>query len=100
MGHDERVSTGVLCSILNIVLVCNALIGYHFSVTSQRYEINILPESIIVGNDAVFKCSIPSFVTDFVSVQSWIDSEAQELGLPGFGTLLVFHALNSHQTSF
>ena len=80
--------------------MCNALIGYHFSVTSQRYEINILPESIIVGNDAVFKCSIPSFVTDFVSVQSWIDSEAQELGSPGFGTLLVFHALNTHHTSF
>ena len=40
------------------------------SVTSQRYEINILPESIMVGNDAIFKCSIPSFVTDFVYVQS------------------------------
>ena len=70
------------------------LIGYHFSVTSQRYEINILPESIIVGNDAVFKCSIPSFVTDFVSVQSWIDSEAQELGSPGFGTLLIHFTLD------
>ena len=74
------------------------LIGYHISVTSQRYEINILPESIIVGNDAVFKCSIPSFVTDIVSVQSWIDSEAQELGSPGFGTLLVFQTLNTLHT--
>ena len=75
-------------------MVCNALIGYHISVTSQRYEINILPESIIVGNDAVFKCSIPSFVTDFVSVQSWVDSEAQELGSPGFGTLLIHFTLD------
>ena len=49
-------------------------------VTSQKYEINILPESIIVGNDAIFKCSIPSFVTDFVSVDAWIDSEANVLG--------------------
>ena len=51
-----------------------------FPVTSQRYEIDILRESIIVGNDAIFKCSIPSFVSDFVSVESWIDSEANVLG--------------------
>ena len=57
-----------------------------FSVTSQRYEINILPESIIVGNDAIFKCSIPSFVSDFVFVESWIDSEANDLGSNIIGT--------------
>ena len=34
----------------------------------------------MVGNDAIFKCSIPSFVTDFVFVESWIDSEANDLG--------------------
>ena len=34
----------------------------------------------MVGNDAIFKCSIPSFVTDFVSVESWIDSEANNFG--------------------
>ena len=50
-----------------------------FSVTAQRYEINILPESIIVGNDAIFKCSIPSFVSDFVYVETWIDSESNSL---------------------
>ena len=54
-----------------------------FSVTNQRYEINISPESIIVGNDAIFKCSIPSFVTDFVFVDAWIDSEANTLGAMG-----------------
>ena len=51
--------------------------------TNQRYEINISPESVIVGNDAVFKCSIPSFVSDFVKVDSWIDSEANILGSSG-----------------
>ena len=54
--------------------------------TTQRYEINILPESIMVGNDAIFKCSIPSFVTDFVFVESWIDSEANDLGKNLSGT--------------
>ena len=48
--------------------------------TSQRFEIDILRESVIVGNDAIFKCSIPSFVSDFVFVETWIDSEANILG--------------------
>ena len=48
--------------------------------TSQRYEIDILRESVIVGNDAIFKCSIPSFVSDFVFVDTWVDSEANILG--------------------
>lgn len=29
----------------------------------------------MLGNDALMKCSIPSFVSDFVSVQDWEDSE-------------------------
>ena len=52
---------------------------FFISVTAQRYEINILPESIIVGNDALFKCAIPSFVSDFVYVDTWIDSEANSV---------------------
>ena len=44
--------------------------------TSQWYEIDILRESVILGSDAIFKCSIPSFVSDFVTVQAWIDNEA------------------------
>ena len=56
--------------------------------TNQKYEINISPESIIIGNDAIFKCSIPSFVTDFVFVEAWIDSEANSLGLSTFGNLI------------
>ena len=37
-------------------------------------------EPIINGNDAILKCSVPSFVADFVSVVAWIDSEGNELG--------------------
>lgn len=44
-------------------------------VSAQRFEIDILRESVIIGNDALFKCSIPSFVADFVTVTGWVDSE-------------------------
>lgn len=32
-----------------------------------------MKEYVIRGNAAVLKCSIPSFVADFVRVESWID---------------------------
>ena len=33
---------------------------------------------MIVGNSALVKCEIPSFVADFVSVESWKDNEGNE----------------------
>jgi hypothetical protein len=30
------------------------------------------------GNSAIMKCSIPSFVSDFVSVTAWIDEDGTE----------------------
>ena len=42
---------------------------------SQQYKTSGNEEYIIVGNDALLKCNIPSFVSDFVSVMSWEDSE-------------------------
>ena len=46
------------------------------SVVGQEYETQIMDEHVIIGNSALFKCSIPSFVADFVGVEAWIDSEA------------------------
>jgi hypothetical protein len=40
---------------------------------NQFYEAEIMTEYVIKGNAAVLKCSIPSFVADFVKVESWID---------------------------
>ena len=73
------------------------LILFLLSVTNQRYEINISPESIITGNDAIFKCSIPSFVSDFVSVESWIDSEANSLGSSFLGKNSCWNSVQSKQ---
>ena len=47
-----------------------------FSVVTQDYQTELVSEHIILGNDVLFKCLIPSFVSDFVSVEVWIDSEA------------------------
>lgn len=49
------------------------------SVINQHYQPEILTEYVIRGNSGILKCSIPSFVSDFVRVESWIDEEGNEL---------------------
>ena len=45
------------------------------AVVVQPYSAEAHNEHIIIGNDAIFKCLIPSFVTDVVKVDSWADNE-------------------------
>ncbi|XP_076265907.1 Down syndrome cell adhesion molecule 1 isoform X37 [Rhynchophorus ferrugineus] len=49
------------------------------AVVNQFYKAEILTEYVIRGNTAVLKCSIPSFVADFVFVESWIDDSGEIL---------------------
>lgn len=42
-----------------------------------------MDEHVLKGNSAVLKCHIPSFVSDFVVVDAWIDEETNEHFLPG-----------------
>lgn len=42
-------------------------------VIGEPYRSDVSPEYAIRGNSVLFKCSIPPFVADFVSVVSWTD---------------------------
>lgn len=42
---------------------------------SQSYEAEADNEYVIRGNAAIMKCEVPSFVSDFVSVEMWTDSD-------------------------
>ena len=65
-----------------------------FLVVNQYYGADILMEYVIKGNAAVLKCSIPSFVADFVRVESWIDEEGNELRhSDNYGGILFFTQL-------
>lgn len=35
-----------------------------------------MDEHILKGNSAILKCHIPSFVSDFVIIDAWIDEES------------------------
>lgn len=58
-----------------------------------------MDEHVLKGNSAILKCHIPSFVSDFVFIDAWIDDETQEefhanmgekLGWIAFLTLYVY----------
>ena len=69
-----------------------------FSSVVQKYEATVSREDILLSNDVLFKCGIPSFVADFVTVVGWADSEGSNYNaqdLSALGNLLV----ESHQTS-
>lgn len=45
---------------------------------SQAYTINLMDENVLRGNSAILKCHLPSFVTEYVTVTSWIISEEDD----------------------
>lgn len=49
-------------------------------VVNQNYEVDVFKETVILGNDALLKCSIPSFVADLLTVHGWIDSLGVTIG--------------------
>lgn len=49
---------------------------------NQKYEAEIMTEYVIRGNTAVLKCSIPSFVADFVQVESWLSEDGMVYHTP------------------
>lgn len=46
-----------------------------FVVVIQPYEAEADNEYVIRGNAAIMKCEIPSYVSDFIVVDMWTDSE-------------------------
>ena len=58
---------------------CSFLIALNFTAVSQDYSTDATHKVyVIIGNSALIKCEIPSFVSDFLSVVSWIDNENTE----------------------
>ncbi|KAG5667730.1 hypothetical protein PVAND_015701 [Polypedilum vanderplanki] len=51
-------------------------------VVSHPYSVNVMDEHVLKGNSAILKCHIPSFVSDFVNIDAWIDEETGDEFLP------------------
>ncbi|KAL1139396.1 hypothetical protein AAG570_006380 [Ranatra chinensis] len=59
------------------------------AVVNQIYRCGVSEEYVIRGNSAVLKCSIPSFVSDFVSVESWLDDHGNTYRLSNDGSYVI-----------
>ena len=74
---------------------------FWFSAVIQEYETDVGLEYVIWGNDATFKCKVPSYVGDFVSTVSWIllDKEMGDESLIqnySYGNFLDIHMREIH----
>lgn len=46
-----------------------------YVVVSQHFIVEVNNEHVIRNNCVTFRCNIPAFTSDFVSVSSWLDSD-------------------------
>ncbi|XP_044595963.1 Down syndrome cell adhesion molecule-like protein Dscam2 isoform X30 [Cotesia glomerata] len=47
------------------------------AVVAQTYQPEIMTEYVIRGNSAILKCSIPSYIAEFVSIEAWIREDGE-----------------------
>ena len=45
----------------------------------QSYATNVYGEDVMIGNDVLLKCAIPSFLADLLSVAGWVGSEGAQI---------------------
>lgn len=57
-------------------------VNNRFSAVGQYYEAQVYDMFVIRGNTAIFKCSVPSFVSDYVHVESWEATNGDKYFMP------------------
>ena len=45
----------------------------------QVYETRVADEFVILGNDALLKCGVPSFAVDSLNIIGWVTNEGHEI---------------------
>lgn len=68
----------IIVATLNFMIFPRSSLNQSFrklAVVPQSYTVNVMDESILRGNSAILKCHIPSFVADFIVVDSWVEDE-------------------------
>lgn len=63
------------------------------TVVTQPYQPEIMTEYVIRGNSAILKCTIPSYIAEFVTVEAWIGDDG-EVYLPDAPSAASEHGIN------
>ena len=76
--------------LMKFATLSYSFLFFNFSVVVQKYATDPQRQVyVIVGNSALIKCEIPSFVADFVSVVSWVENNGLEY-FPNHNGILFF----------
>jgi len=78
------------CGSLAYIPLCSC-----FPVVLQYYEVQVYyNKNVIRGNTAVLKCTIPSFVREYITVTSWVqDSKFNIYPTTKGGKLSLLHSI-------
>lgn len=83
-----------MCDIVTQCAIIILSLPLSFAVVTQYYEAEVVSEYVIRGNAAILKCTIPSFVAEFVSVESWVGSDGSTFkSSTDYGIALCFRPL-------
>lgn len=68
-------------TVLSVNYYCSFLPIHLFlflpAVVQQFYQSRVIDEFVLLGNTAILKCLVPSFVTDFVQIEAWITDDGK-----------------------
>lgn len=67
----------ILTFLIDLIEHALILICISYIVVTQPYNPEILTEYVIRGNSAILKCSIPSYIAEFVTVEAWIREDGE-----------------------
>ena len=62
--------------------------AYFFVVVKSEYEVDVFKSTVMLNNDVLIKCEIPSHVLDMVGVIGWVDSDAKQFKASSSGNCL------------
>lgn len=55
------------------------------TVVSQSYQVHVHDEYVLLGNAGLLRCLIPSFVSDFVIVDTWVGDDGTHITADSHG---------------
>ena len=58
-------------------------------VVEQLYQTRVEAEDVVLGNDVILQCQIPSYITDIVDIIDWVDSDGSNYPRNRYGNFTV-----------
>ena len=72
-GNSSRNHVSLVCKVIKY-FQGSMFINQIFLVVQMTYNTRVEAEDVILGNDVILQCEMPSFSADFLSVAAWVDS--------------------------